>query len=382
VTAEENPMPSDSIAASTAVSRAGARFRATLTAAGLIVLAAALAGCEKKVARAPEPRPVRTVIVAAPADGETVAFTGQIRAKDQVNLAFRIGGRMIERPVNVGDTLTAGQVVARLDSQDEQNSLRSAEAALASAEAALTQARLAFGRQQELLKNGWTPRARFDDAHEALRTAQAQVDSAEAQLRLAQDRLGYTVLRADSDGAVTATGASAGEVIRAGDMIVRLAGTQRLDAVFDVPEQLIRSGPRNPVVALALGDDPRIEATGSVREVAPQADQATRTFQVKVAINNPPDGMKLGATVTGRIKLAAPQGVAVPASALTEGDGRPAVWVVDRQTDTVSLRAVDVARYDPAAVIVSRGLERGDVVVTAGVQMLRPGQKVRLLGDG
>lgn len=92
--------------------------------------------------------------------------------------------------------------------------------------------------------------------------------------------------------------------------------------------------------------------------------------------------MKLGATVTGRIKLAAPQGVAVPASALTEGDGRPAVWVVDRQTDTVSLRAVDVARYDPAAVIVSRGLERGDIVVTAGVQMLRPGQKVRLLGDG
>ena len=362
--------------------RRGPRLRAALTAASLIVLAAAAAGCEKKVARTPDPRPVRTVTVDSQADGEIVSFTGQIRAKDQVNLAFRIGGRMIERRAGMGQSIAPGEVVARLDSQDEQNSLRSAEAALASAQAALTQAKLSFGRQQELLKNGWTPKAKFDDAQEALRTAQAQVDSAEAQLRLAQDRLGYTVLRADGPGAVTATGADAGEVIQAGQMVVRLAGTTRLDAVFDVPEQLIRSGPRNPDVALALADDPQVRATGHVREVAPQADTATRTFQVKVAIEAPPEAMKLGATVTGRIRLPAPEGLAVPASALTEGDGRPAVWVVDRQTDTVSLRAVDVARYDPSAVVVSRGLERGDIVVTAGVQMLRPGQKVRLLGDG
>ena len=125
-----------------------------------------------------------------------------------------------------------------------------------------------------------------------------------------------------------------------------------------------------------------MRATGYVRQVAPQADSDTRTFQVKVGINNPPEGMRLGATVTGRIKLAAPAGVEVPASALTEGDDRPAVWVVDRQSQTVSLRPVDVMRYDPASVVISRGLEKGDVVVTAGVQMLRPGQKVRLLGDG
>ena len=125
-----------------------------------------------------------------------------------------------------------------------------------------------------------------------------------------------------------------------------------------------------------------MRATGYVRQVAPQADSATRTFQVKVGINNPPDGMRLGSTVTGRIKLAAPEGVEVPASALTEGNGQPAVWVVDRQTETVSLRPVDVMRFDPAGVVISRGLEKGDLVVTAGVQMLRPGQKVRLLGDG
>jgi len=272
--------------------------------------------------------------------------------------------------------------VAKLDSQNEENSLRSAQANLASAQATLIQARLTFGRQQELLKGGWTPRAKFDDAQEALRTAEAQIESAQAQLHIAEDRLGYTVLRADSPGAVTATGADAGEVVKAGQTIVQLAGQANLDAVFDIPEQLIRTGPRDPVVGLALSDDAQVLATGHVRQVAPQADSATRTFQVKVGINNPPEGMRLGSTVTGRIKLAAPGGVEVPASALTEGNGRPAVWVVDRQSQTVALRPVDVVRYDPAGVVISRGLEKGDLVVTAGVQMLRPGQKVRLLGDG
>ena len=244
----------------------------------------------------------------------------------------------------------------------------------------LTQTSLAFRRQQELLKDGWTPRARFDEAQQAFRSAQAQVTSAQAQLRIAQDQLGYTALFADAPGAVTAVGAEPGEVVRAGQMIVQLAREGGRDAVFDVPEQLIRTAPRDPVVQIALTDDPKVTATGRVREVAPQADAATRTFQVKVGITDPPEAMRLGSTVTGRIRLAAPPGVEVPASALTEANGRPAVWVVDPQGQTVSLRNVDVARYDPASVVVSQGLEAGEVVVTAGVQVLRPGQKVRLLG--
>ena len=244
----------------------------------------------------------------------------------------------------------------------------------------LTQARLTFGRQQELLKDGWTTRANFDEAQQSFETAQAQVDSAQAQLRIAQDQLSYTVLSADAPGAVTAVGAEPGEVVRAGQMVVQLARQGGRDAVFDVPEQLIRTGPRDPVVEIALTNDPQVKATGRVREVAPQADPATRTFQVKVGIIDPPEAMRLGSTVTGRIKLSAPPGVEVPASALTEANGRPAVWVVDPQSQTVSLRNVDVLRYDPATVVISQGLETGEIVVTAGVQTLRPGQKVRLLG--
>jgi membrane fusion protein, multidrug efflux system len=353
-------------------------FKPQILCAALI--AATVTGCEKPAPPVPQARPVRIVTVERAPEGEIVSLTGTVRAKDQVNLAFRLNGRMIERLVEVGDVLKAGQVVAKLDPQIEQNAVNSAQANVASLEAVLTQARLTFGRQQQLIKNGWTSVANFDEARQKLETTQALVDSAQAQLRTAQEQLSYTVLSADAPGVVTAKGAEPGEVVHAGQMIVQLARQGGRDAVFDVPEQLIRTGPRDPVVEITLTNDPDVKATGRVREVAPQADAATRTWQVKVGIIDPPQGMQLGSTVTGSIKLSAPPGVEVPASALTEANGRPAVWVVDPQSKTVSLREVDVLRHDPATVVISQGLENGEAVVTAGVQMLHPGQKVRLLG--
>ncbi|MBR0682673.1 efflux RND transporter periplasmic adaptor subunit [Roseomonas eburnea] len=353
-------------------------FKSRFVAAALLV--ATVAGCDDPAPPAPRARPVRVVTVEGRAAGETISLTGQIRARDQGSVAFRLDGRMLERPVNVGDTLRPGDVVARLDRQNQENALRSARAALSAAEAVLTQARLTFRRQQELLRDGWTPRARFDDAQQALQSAQAQVDAAQAQVRIAEDHLGYTTLSADVAGAVTAVGAEPGEVVRAGQMIVQIAREGGRDAVFDVPEQLIRTAPRDPEVEIVLTDDPRIRAVGRVREVSPQADPATRTFQVKVGIIDPPENMRLGSTVSGSIQLEAPPGVNLPASALTEANGRPAVWVVDPESRTVSLRNVEVARFDPGRVVISRGLEAGDVVVTAGVQVLRPGQRVRVQG--
>lgn len=354
-----------------------ARFRV----AGVGLIAATIMGCDKGAFTSPPARPVRTLVIEPSTAGETLSLTGQVRAKDQVNLAFRVEGRVVERLVNVGDRLTAGQVVARLDPQNQQNNLRSAQAALDAAEAQQRVARVTFWRQQELLKGEWTPRAVFDEAQRALKAADAQVDSARAQLGIAQDQLSYTVLFADAPGVVTATGAEPGEVIRAGQMIVNVARQGGRDAVFDVSEQLIRTGPRDPVVEIALTNEPSVRATGRVREVSPQADLTTRTFQVKVGIIDPPAGMELGSTVTGSIKLPAPSGVQVPPSALTEADKRPAVWVVDPKSQTVSLRNVDVSRYDPADVVVSRGLDAGEIVVTAGVQTLHPGQKVQRLGS-
>ena len=353
-------------------------FNSRFLAAALI--AGSVAGCDKGAPPLSEARPVRAVTVENRAQGETLSLTGHIRPKDEVGLAFRMDGRMVERPVQVGDVLKPGQVVARLDPQIEDNALRSAEANLASLEAALTQARLTFSRQQELLKDGWTPKANFDEAQQKMLAAQAQVESAQAQVRIAREQQSYAVLYADGAGSVTAKGAEPGEVVHAGQTIVQVARQGGRDAVFDVPEQLMRTGPSNPLVEISLSNDPQIKATGRVREVAPQADAATRTFEVKVGLTDPPDAMKLGDTVVGRITLSAPPGVEVPASAMTESGGRPAVWVFDPQSKTVSLHDVQVVRYDPASVVISQGLGTGDVVVTAGVQTLRPGQKVRLLG--
>ena len=179
---------------------------------------------------------------------------------------------------------------------------------------------------------------------------------------------------------VTTLGPSAGEVVQAGQMIVRVARKDGRDAVFDVPAQLIRSAPQNPQISVSLTDDPKVIATGRVRTVAPQADPVTRTFEVKVGLTEPPSAMRLGATVTGRMETEAAPMISLPSSALTKHNGMPAVWIVDPPERTVAIRNVEVMRFDQASVVISQGLDTGEIVVTAGVQALHPGQKVRLIG--
>jgi RND family efflux transporter MFP subunit len=164
-------------------------------------------------------------------------------------------------------------------------------------------------------------------------------------------------------------------------MIVRLARKDGRDAVFDVPAQLLRSAPGDPRITVSLTDDPKVTAHGRVREVAPQANPATRAFEVKVGLTDPPEAMRLGATVTGRMEVEAAPVIEIPATALTRFNQKPAVWIVDPSKLTVSIRNVEVLRFDPASVAISEGLDTGEVVVTAGVQALHPGQKVRLLGS-
>ena len=341
-----------------------------------------LAACnENTEAAAPEPRPVRTVTVEKREAGTPVTLTGRIEAEDQVDLGFRISGRLLENTGRLGDRVEAGQLVARLEPQNEMNQLRSAQANLAAAQAALTQAQNHFERQDTLLKQGWTTRANHDQATKAMQTAQAQVDSAEAQLKAARDLVSFTKLIADAPGVITAVGPRAGAVVQAGQMIVTLARKDGRDAVFDVPAQLIRSAPPDPQIVVGLTDDPSVTAQGRVREVSPQANPVTRTFDVKVGLTDPPAAMQLGATVTGRMEMQAFPVIDIPASALTRFNQQPAVWIVDPSSLTVSPRNVEVLRYDPATVAVSQGLDAGEIVVTAGVQVLHPGQKVRLLGS-
>src|SRR5215467_45754 len=347
----------------------------------LLALPAMLAACQPEAeTAAPAARPVRTVTVTKREAGVPITLTGRIEAEDEVALAFRISGRLIENDGKLGDRVQPGQVVARLESQNERNALRTAQANLAAVQGQLTQARNHFERQDTLFKQGWTTRANHDQAVQAQQTAQAQVDAAEAQLKLAYDLVSFTELKADAPGVVTVVGPRAGEVVQAGQMIVRLARKDGRDAVFDAPAQMIRSAPSDPQITVSLTDDPSVTAVGRVRTVAPQADPVTRTFEVKVGLADPPAAMRLGATVTGRMETEAVSMIELPASALTKHNGTPAVWVVDAPQRTVAIRNVEVMRFDQASVILSQGLDTGETVVTAGVQALHPGQKVRLLG--
>ena len=181
---------------------------------------------------------------------------------------------------------------------------------------------------------------------------------------------------------ITATGPVAGEVVQVGQMIARIARQDGRDAIFDVPAQLIRLASTDPEITVSLADDPSITAQGRIREVAAQASAVTRTFEVKVGLTDPPAAMRLGASVIGRVSTTAGPMIDIPSSALTRMNEQPAVWVVDPATATVAVRNVDVLRFDEAQAIISQGLDIGEIVVTAGVQALHPGQKVRILGSG
>ena len=346
----------------------------------LLLALAALAACgEAPSPPPPEPRPVRVSTVESRGEPSVISLTGTIQAETEVNLGFRIDGRMIERLVNVGDRVTAGQVVARLDRTNEENALRAARAALVAAQAQLVEARANYGRARELLRTGFGTRQRYDQAAQQLQTATSAVDSAQAQVNIAENRLGYTELVADAPGTVTARGAEPGEVVAPGRMILRLARQDGLDAVFDVPPVVKDMAPPDVVIRVALTLDPSVRTTGRVREVSPSADPVTGTFRVRIGLTDPPPGLRLGSTVTGRMEVAGGAGYAIPASALTRQGNSPAVWVVDTAARTVALRPVEVLRHDPARAVIGSGLAGGDVIVTAGVQALRPGQQVRLL---
>jgi RND family efflux transporter MFP subunit len=343
----------------------------------------ALSACQREAEEDAEPaaRPVHAMLIEKQDAGDVVVLSGRIAAEDESAVAFRIPGRLIERPVNVGDRVRRGQVLARLEQMNERNQLLAAQAAANAAGAELVRARDELERQQALIGEGFTTRAQVDRALATFRAAESQVKSARAQVQMAEDLVGFTVLVAEYDGNVTARGAEPGEVVQGGQMVLRIAREGGVDAVFEVPPQVLRAASRDLPVEVSLTEDPKVVASGRIREVSPQADPVTGTFTVRVGLDQPPATMFLGSVVAGRVKLANDRLVVIPSSALMSSGGNPAIWVVDPASSTVALRNINILRHEPDSVVVGDGLEPGDLVVTAGVQALRPGQKVRLLNE-
>ena len=365
-------------------SLAGERSSRLLTlalgAAGALILLSALAACHKEEKAASQAvRPVRTVTVELQEGGEKVSLTGEIQPRYQADLGFRVNGKILERPVDVGTQVKKGDLLARLDPQQYRQDFEVAKAEVAAAEAEVTRSQAQEYRQRELLKNGNTTRVQYDQALKTFKTAQAQLDAAQAKQIQASENLGYTDLKADNDGVITAIGADAGTGRqRRTDGRSPGAARRTRGRCSTSPRAPSRTRPKDPTVTVHLVSNPEIETAGKVRYVSPQADPATRTYTVRVSLPDAPPQMRLGANVVGTVTLDQGQTVSIPGSALFQKDGKPAVWLVEKDK-TVQLKPITVQRYQGDSVVVGDGLAQGDVVVTAGVQKLLPGQKVALM---
>lgn len=344
--------------------------------AGLAVLAA----CSK-----PEPAPapvraVRTLTVAPQSAGGVQEYAGEVRARTESRLGFRVGGKIVRRDADLGDNVKAGQLLAQLDPQDLRLGQEAAKAALSAAQVNHDQAAADFKRFKELRDQGFISSAELERRETALKAALAQLEQARAQSSVQGNQAAYTSLVADAKGVITAVEAEPGMVVAAGTPVLRLAHDGPRDVVFAVPEDklaLIRQLAAVPGrFSVKLWGDDSTALPASIREISAAADPVTRTFLVKADVGKAP--VKLGQTATVRVELPQTAGVTkLPLTALKEEQGRSIVWLVDRQSMTVRAQAVQVAGADGNDAVITGGLQAGQVVVTAGVHVLNPGQTVK-----
>ncbi|WP_170937386.1 MULTISPECIES: efflux RND transporter periplasmic adaptor subunit [Rhodomicrobium] len=322
---------------------------------------------------------MKAVIVKEHTGDIVKSFSGDVRARTESALGFRVPGKIVERLVDIGDEVKIGQIIARLDDTDLVLSENSARAAADSAKTRLAVAKDAFNRAEALLPKGFTPQAVVDQRKLEVDAAQAALDAAEAQARQAANSSGYAVLKADKAGIVTAVQAQAGQVVAAGSPVVSVARAGEMEVAFRVPEQDVTQLAIGQDADLTLWADNGIKAKGSIREIAGQADPGSRTYAVRVALANPPAAMRLGMTVTAALRLrSGSPHIALPLPALTEVEGRKAVFVADRATSKVAPRFVETGGVAAEDVKIVAGLKPGEVVVTGGVQFLTDGMEVRL----
>lgn len=343
-------------------------------------------GCSDDKPEAERPlTPVRVEQARLTSYSPAVTMTGEIEARIESDIAFRVSGRIIERRVDTGQHVRAGDLLARLDPEEQKADLASADAGLKLAEAQLAQLQAAFNRSLELLQKGLTTRGDHDTARAALTSAQHAVDAARSSLAAAQDALGFTELRADADGIITVRSAEVGQVAQAAQMMFRLARDGARDAVFHVQESIfVRRNAfagQQVEVSIALLTRPEVTARGVIREISPTIDAKTGTVRIKAGLVDANADMALGAAISGRVVLDPTQIIRVPWTAIGSKDGEPAVWILDRDTQTVAMRKVSVFSYEKEVALISHGIAPGAEIVSEGAKFLREGQKVRILGE-
>jgi membrane fusion protein, multidrug efflux system len=344
-----------------------------------VLLPLGLACCgEAKVAEVTV-RPVKAMIVPAVLPDRVLTYSGVIAPRIESTLGFRVPGKIVERYVNAGDRVTAGQKIARLDEVDLKLAENSARSAVTSATTRAAVARDALKRANYLLPNGFIAKAAVDQRQLDMDSAQSALEAAGDQLSQAANATSYALLIADKDGIVTSVRAEPGQVVAAGQAVITEALANDVEVSVAVPEQEIVTLRPGGAASVAIWSAPGVKSEGKIREIASAADAASRTYGVRVTIVHPAAGMRLGMTTSVSFNLrqdvSAP---VVPLAALTQQDGKTIAYVADRRSQTVARREVETDGVSEAGVRIKSGLRPGQIVVTGGVQFLQDGMKVRL----
>lgn len=349
------------------------------TALILLLAATLLTACKPEPVAQARVRPVIVEQVQPAPAVHAASYTGQIHARLETQLSFRVDGKVAERMVGLGDHVEAGQVLARLDATDIRLSAEAAAAQLDVAQEQYTLAKQQFERALALHKRNAISQSAYDSRKAKLGVARAQLNQAQKRLAIQKNRLQYTKLRADHAGVITAARIESGQMVAAGQPAFGLARAGERELWIGVPESRIDSITPREKVTISFWALPGVRVPGRVREVAADADPGSRTYQVRITLLEQPDRLRLGSTATAYFSShSAEQVIRLPLTSLYHADGKPAVWVVQPSTNTVRPQPVTVRRYRKNAVVLAakQGLPAGALVVTKGVSKLHGGQKV------
>jgi RND family efflux transporter MFP subunit len=352
-----------------------------LAGASLALLAIALAGCNETVAQKAAPlRPVLVATVHYEAESPERSFVGTIRPRIEADMGFRVPGKVAKRLVEVGQTVDLGQPLATLDEVDLKLQAEQADAELHAATGVLAQAAAAEQRAKDLRAKGWATDAQLDQAKATADEARARLNRAQRSVELTNNSLSYATLVADTRGVVTATLIEPGQVVASGQTSIRVARFGEKEAVVAIPETLLARA-KEGVATVSLWSEPNKKYAAKLREIAPAADPATRTYLAKFSLPDAGDNVSLGMTATLTLSDPATMRVArLPLSALFNEGGNPSFYIVDGKGD-VTLKPVTVRSYESNDVVVIGGVDEGAKVVALGVQKLDPSQKVRVVSS-
>ncbi|MBI3562808.1 MAG: efflux RND transporter periplasmic adaptor subunit [Gammaproteobacteria bacterium] len=350
----------------------------------VLCMAVSLSACNRSAAKPEELRAVKTVTAVSADAGMVMAFAAEIQPRYESELAFRVGGKLLAREINLGSRVKQGQVIARLDPADLKLSATAAQAQVASVEADYVFAKSELERYQQLLNQKFVSAAAFEVKKNAYEAALAKRNAAVAQAAVSENQANYTTLLADYDGVITAVNADPGQVVAAGQPIVKLARTESLDAVVNVAESQIQAVRAAKYARISLWSQPEKIYNGRIREIAGAADIASRTYVVKIKIDDPDNALKLGMTASVVLQGAdqtASSATLLPLSALLQQQQQPAVYVLSPDNH-LSLRPVVVAQYREQVAVIASGLHAGERVAAVGVHKLHEGERVNPIPEG